>query len=194
MCDVLVVDSNAQSYGAALDTQLDRPEHIMTTHRAIVHLLKREPPGHGAYDLLLVLGVAAFVLGVGMVSQGVLLSLSPAGLVFTTQSGPVEVESLMPAQGEHPVATMPSANLVPPAPGLPTTRSDGPGGVAVCTPRRALECDLRLGLMVMALQQRGLFLERPVVPNAQDVPRKYSVLARVAESPHATPPPTDPGC
>jgi hypothetical protein len=193
MCDVLVVDSNAQPYGAALETQLDLLEHIMTTHRAIVHLLKREPPGHGAYDLL-VLGVAAFVLGVAMVSQGVLLSLSPADLVLTTQSGPGEGESLMPAQGEHPVATMPSANLVPPTPGLPTTRSDGPGGVAVCTPRRALECDLRLGLMEMALQQRGLFLERPVVSNAQDVPRKYCVLARVAESPHATPPPTDPGC
>ena len=79
----------------------------MTTHPTIVPLPNREPTGHGSTELVLVLGVAAFVLGVGMVSQGVVLAQPPAHLLPTTHAALGGVEPLVPAGDDRPVAVTP---------------------------------------------------------------------------------------
>ena len=109
----------------------------MTKHPTIVPLPNREPTGQGANDLLLVLGVAAFVLGVAMVSQGVLLSQPAAHLVPTTHAALGRVERLVPAPDERPVATTPPADLVPLTPVTsPASQRRDPGG-ALSVPRVA---------------------------------------------------------
>lgn len=151
----------------------------MTTHPTIVPRLNRESTAQGTNDLVLILSVAAFVLGVAMVSQGVLLSQTEAHLRQTTPPALGRVERLVPTRGEHRVA-------------MPVTSAASRGGtssVAVCTARRALECDLRLGLMEMALQQQGFFLDLPDASYEQHAPWKYRALAsaETAVTPAAPP-------
>jgi hypothetical protein len=161
----------------------------------------RELTAHDATELLLVLGVAAFMLGVAMVSQGVLMSHMAAPVVPTTRIALGRVESLVPAQAEDPVATMPPADRVPPTPMMSTASRGRTRVVAACTQRLARECDLRLVLMDLALQQRGFSLGRPVAPSEQAVPAKYRALARAeasvapaAASPPAVPRAKEAGC
>lgn len=188
MCGVLVVGSNARPQGAVPGTSRDPHEGPMATPPTIVHarMPNREPIGQGAHDLLLVFGVAAFVLGVAMVSRGVLPSQPAAHLLPTS---PVALD-----WDARPVATTPPAHLVPPTPVTAPASSGGTRVAAVCPPRLALNCDLRLVLMQMARQQRGHSLARPVAPSDYVVPRKYGVLARAEASPPATPRRNDPGC
>ena len=196
-----MVDNHARPYGAAPGTLIEPQERIMTRYPTIVRLPKHEPTGQGAGGLLLVLGVAAFGLGVTLVSLGVLLSLPVADLVPTTHTALGRGERQLPAREERPMATAPPAARVSPMPVMSTTSSGGTRGAAVCLPQLALACDLRLGLMEMALQQRGHFLGLHVVPFAPAIPTKYGVLppaeasgSPAAASPPSAPPTNDPGC
>src|SRR5215218_2130052 len=64
----------------------------------------REPRAHGASDLMLVLGIAAVALGVGMMNRGMLPSQSAVHLVPPTHAAPDQVERLAPAPDPHSVA------------------------------------------------------------------------------------------
>jgi hypothetical protein len=130
----------------------------------------RETTAHCASDLWLILGVAAFMLGVAMVSQVVLLSQPPTHLVPITHAAPGQVEKLLPVRDEDPLATTPPADLVAPTHVISATSSGRTRVVAECAPRLALtaqNCDLRLVLMDLALLQRGLVLGRPVARSEQ---------------------------
>ena len=154
----------------------------MSKHSTIVQISNREPTGLSANPLLLVLVVAAFALGVAMVSQGVLPSRPAAQVAPTTHAARGWVASVAPEWDERPVTTTPPADRVWPTPVTSIASSGEARIVAACTPRLSLDCDLRLGLMDLALQQRGLFLGQSVAPDEQHVPTKYCVLARAEGS------------
>jgi hypothetical protein len=158
----------------------------MTTQPTSIPMANRQPMAHRTNDVMLFLGVAAFVLGVAVVSQGVLWSGPAAHVVPTTPAAQGWVERAVPAWGEHPLAISPVADRVPPTPVI-STASGGTPWIAICPPRRALECDLRLEFMELALQQRGRFLGPPVTPDPQLAPRKDCLLPRAQGSVAAVP-------
>ena len=156
---------------------------------------------HSASDLLLVLGVAAVVLGVVMMSRGVLPSPSAAHLVPPPHAVPGLVERRAPAPDEHSVAMMSPVDRVPATPRAAT--SSATGVIAVCPPRLDLDHDLRLVLAAMALQRRRTLHATSVValPDTQEIPAKDRALARAKEAVargEATPPAAGlsrgPGC
>jgi hypothetical protein len=146
----------------------------------------REPRAHGASDLMLVLGIAAVALGVGMMNRGVLPSQSAVHLVPPTHAAPDQVERLAPAPDPHSVADMPPVHRVPATPAMRTARSSATRVAAACPPHLDLDHDLRLVLAAMALHKRRIPGERPAgyygTPANQDAPAKVRALARVEES------------
>jgi hypothetical protein len=149
----------------------------MAKHPTIVHLPNRNLTGHGANDLLLVLGAAAFMLGVRLVGASMLLSQPAILLVPTPHTAQGQVASVVTAREERSVATTPLADRASSTPLSSIVSRLETGVVAACLPRLALTCDLRLGLMQMALLQRGFSLGRQHAPSSQEVPAKYRALA-----------------
>ncbi len=151
----------------------------------------REPTPKTAHDLLLVVGVAAVVLGVVMVSQGGLSSPSAAHRVSPTHAAQAQVERPVSAPDARPVTTMPRAERVP-ATAAPRTASCGTNTHTwACAPRHDLDHDLRPVLATMALQRRRTLHPTAgfVAPDKQEI--AASVLARVKRSgatPEAWPP------
>lgn len=163
----------------------------------------REPPPNAAHDLLLVLGVAAVVLGVVLGSRAVLPSPSAAHRVPPTPAARGWVERLVPAQDARSIATTPPTDRGPTASAPPTASSDATTGVAACAPRFDPDHDLRLVLAAMALQRRRTMGKHPVAsfhpPDKEDVPESVVARAKGAVTPaEASPPaarrPTGPSC
>jgi hypothetical protein len=132
---------------------------------------------HRVSDLLLVLGVAAVVLGVVMVSQG--LSPLPSLLhrVPPLYSVPGLVERPEPAPDVYPGALLSPAGRVPATPTIKTAGS-GPNSVVAACPRRLdLDHDWRLVLLAMARQRRRTLhpTAKYIPPDKHDIPA--SVLA-----------------
>jgi hypothetical protein len=153
----------------------------------------REPTPKTAHDLLLVVGVAAVVLGVVMVGGGVLPSPSAAHRVLPTHAAPGRLERLVPAPKERPVAIAPPADRVPitSAPRTARCGTNTHRHTWACAPRHDLDHDLRLVLATMALQRRRTLHPTAgfVAPDKQEI--AASVLARVKRSgatPEAWPP------
>jgi hypothetical protein len=216
MCDVLVVDGNARSYGAALDTQCDPQERIMTTHPTIVHEVadprwevvpaeaaddRHGNDWHSANDLMLVLGVAAVVLGMVIVSQGVLPAQPAAHRVPSAHAALMPTERALPAPEERLTAYASPTTSVPPTRAPRTASSGATGLVVACTPRLDLDHDLRLVLLAMALQRRRTLHPTAhfVPPDKQDIPasvlaRTKGVVTRAEASPQATWGPNGPSC
>jgi hypothetical protein len=200
---------NARSYGAALDTRLTLQERTMTAFPPIVQRVadiwrkvlrpktaddrhrKDRKDGLGAHDLLLVVSVAAVVLGVVMVSQGVLPAQLAAHVAPSTRAWSGLTERLVRAQDERPVATKPSADRVPPTPAPRTAISGAITDAAACPPRLDLDHDLRLVLAAMALQRRRTLHATAnfVPPDKQDVPASVRALATASVAHAEEPPP-----
>src|SRR5262245_2660558 len=105
----------------------------MTTPPTIGHMLNREPTRRGANEFVLVLGVAAFMFGMALVTRGVLLSPPAAHLVRISHAALGQVERRAPAQDESPVAMTPQTDPVPLT--LATSpASSGTQAIAVCPP------------------------------------------------------------
>ena len=158
----------------------------------------RSPAAEGTHDRLLVFGAAAVVLGVVLVSQGVLPSQPAAYRVLSAHATLLPAEHVGPAPGERLVAETSPATSVPPTPPVRTATSGATGVVAACPAHFALDRDLRQELMAMALQRRVFTPERPVAPNKGDVPASVLILAersvaRAEASPRAVEPPIDGG-
>jgi hypothetical protein len=147
----------------------------------------------GVNDLMLVLGMAAVVLGVVMVSQGVLPSRSAAQLVPRAHATLMPAERGGPAPLERLAAGTSPTDRVSPTHALRTASRGASTGPATCFPRGVTTCpphfveldldhDLRLTLAAMALQGRHFAREWPVAPDKQDVPAKDRVLARAEGS------------
>src|SRR5215207_6100299 len=126
----------------------------MTMHLTIVHWiadLYREAVSvraaddrhgnrlHGANDLLFVVSVAVVVLGVVMVSQGVLLVQPAAHLGPSTHAALGRVERQVRDQDERPVAANPPADRVPPTPAPQTAINGATRIVAACPLRTDLD-------------------------------------------------------
>jgi hypothetical protein len=161
----------------------------------------REPRAHGANDVMLVLGVAAVVLGMVMVSQGVRPAQPAAHRVPSAHAALMPTERALPVLDERLAADTFPRDRVPPMPR--TTGSGAATAAAACTPRLDLDHDLRLVLLAMALQRRRTLhpTAHYVPPDKQDVPAKDRALAGVEESvarAEASPPavglPRGPGC
>jgi hypothetical protein len=137
---------------------------------------------HRVSDLLLVVGIAAVVLGTVMVSRGVLPSQPAAHLVPNEHAAPIPTDSAVPALDERLAADMSPSDRVPPTPG--TTGSSAIRVAAACIPRLDLDHDLRLVLAAMALQRRRTLhaIAQVVPPDQQDVPAKDRALARAPEA------------
>jgi len=200
--DVLVVGNSTWSYGAALDRQLSLQERTMTTDPTFTARGTDERQGNGRHrvsDLLLVVGIAAVVFGMVLVSQGVPPLQSAAHLDPNEHAAPIPTDSAVPALDERLAADMSPSDRVPPTPG--TIGSSAIRVAAACTPRLDLDHDLRLVLAAMALQQRRTL--RPTAhfgrPDKQDIPVSALILAKgsvaTAEaSPPAARPPMGPAC
>jgi hypothetical protein len=165
----------------------------------------REPRADCANDVMLVLGVAAVVLGTVMVSQGDLPAQPAAHRVPSAHATLMPTERTLPAPEERLAANMSPTTTVPSTRTARTTSSGATGPVVACTPRLDLDHDLRLVLAAMALHKRRIPRERPAghygTPYTQDVPAKDRALAGVEESvariealPRATRRPNGPGC
>jgi hypothetical protein len=161
------------------------------------------PAVDGTHDFLLVFGVAAVVLGVLLVSQGVLPSQSAAHRVPRAHAALLPAERAGPAPDERLVAETSPATSVPLTPALWSVSSGVTRLVAACAPGLDLDHDLRLMLAALALQERrhargypaGLF--RP--PSKGDVPASVLILAETSVAhAEASPPspqhPMDPNC
>jgi hypothetical protein len=135
---------------------------------------------HRVSDLLLVVGIAAVVFGMVLVSQGVPPFQSAAHLV--PNAAPIPTDSAVPALDERLAADMSPSDRVPPTPG--TTGSSAIRVAAACIPRLDLDHDLRLVLAAMALQRRRTLhaIAQVVPPDQQDVPAKDRALARAPEA------------
>ena len=178
----------------------------MTTYPGIASQSADDRPGNGPHrvsDLLLVLGVAAVVLGAVMVSQGVLPSQSPLHRVPPPYAVLGLVERLVPTPDTNPGTVMSPAAWVPASPATQTASSGATTAAVVCPPRLDLDHDLRLVLAAMALQRRRTLhaTAHVVPPDQQDVPAKDRALARAKEAvarAEASPPaiglPRGPGC
>jgi hypothetical protein len=158
---------------------------------------------HRLSDLLLVLGVAAVVLVVVLVSRGVLPSQPAAHPVKPTYAVPGLVERRVPAPDAPPITTMPPADWVPTTPVTRTASSGATRVVGACPRPLDLDHDLRLVLLAMALQRRRTMhpTAHVVPPDMLEVPAKDRALARAMESVspgQASPPavglPQGPGC
>jgi hypothetical protein len=206
---------HARSSGAALNTRLTVQERTMTAHPPIVHrvadlcrkvLLAEADDRHGtgrqgANDLLLVVGVAAAVLGAVVVNQGALPSQSAAHRVPSAHAALLPAESAFPGPDERLAADI---SLTARVSSTPVTRSTSSGAtrvVAACAPHLDLDHDLRLVLAAMALQRRRtLHATANFVPaDKQDVPARVRALARASvahaeASPPAALAPHGPGC
>jgi hypothetical protein len=158
------------------------------------------PIPNATHDRLLVFAMGALVLGVVMVSQGVLLGRPMTDLL------PSEHAALMPAgrpllaQDQRLATASSPTDRIPPTPAALMVVSAATTPVAACPPHFDFDHDPRLVLSVMGLQRRGFTLERPVAPNKQDASIQYPVLARAVvtvlraeASPQAVEPPTDDG-
>jgi hypothetical protein len=166
---------------------------------------------HRASDLLLVLGVGTVVLGLVLVSCGVLSPQYAAPRVPRTYPVPGVVERLVPAPRALPSTTRSPADRVPATPETQTVGSGPSPGVATCFPHGVVMCparldldhDWRLVLSAMALQRRRTMhpIAHVVPPDMLEVPAKDRALARAMESVspgEASPPavglPRGPGC
>jgi hypothetical protein len=146
----------------------------------------RESPPHAAHDRLLVFGVATAVLGVVLVSQGLLVE-SAAHWVPRGRAVLLPAERALPAPGEHlaAITSPPDSNPLMPAPR--TASSDANTGVATCFPHGVVTCpplldfehDLRLVLGAMAWQQRRTWhpTAHVVRRDKQDIPASTLILA-----------------
>jgi hypothetical protein len=207
--------SHARSSGAALSTRLTVQERTMSAYFPIVHRVAdlcrkvlqdeaddRHGTGRqGANDLLLVVGVAAVVLGVVMVSQGALPSQSAAPRVPRAHAALLSAQRAVPAPDERLATHTSLTTRIPPAPATRTASNGATRVVAACAPHLDLDHDLRLVLAAMALQRRRtLHATANFVPSdKQDVPASVRVLARASvahaeASPPAARAPHGPGC
>ena len=143
---------------------------------------------HGPNDLMLVLGVAAVVLGVVMVSQGVLLSQPAAQLVPRAHAALMPAERGGSAPDERLAAGTSRTDRVSPTHALRTGSRGASTGPATCFPRSVTTCpphfeldldhDLRLTLAAMALQGRRYPREWPVAPDKAGCPGKRPCARR----------------
>jgi hypothetical protein len=155
---------------------------------------------HGANDFMLVLGMAAVVLGVVMVSQGVLPSPPAVHLVPRAHAALMPAESAGPAPEERLAAYTSPTTSVPPT-SAPRTASRGATGLVTACPAHF---DLRQVLAAMALQGQRYARAYPAAhfrpPRKGDVPASVLILAEgssvaAAEaSPPAVELPRGPGC
>jgi hypothetical protein len=178
----------------------------MTTHPTIVSPGADDRQGNGRHrvsDLLLVLVVAAVVLGVVLVSQGVLPSQSALDRVPPRYAVSDLVERLVPAPDAHLGTPRSQAARVPATPAPPTASSGLTTVVAACPARLDLDHDWRLVLAAMALHKRRTLHATPhvVPPDTQATSAKARALVRIKEAvppgeatPPATPRPHGPGC
>lgn len=151
----------------------------------------RNPTPGRAYDVVPVFGVAAVVLAVVMVSQGVLLSPSMAHPVPPSHAARGGVERLVPAHNERSVATTPPADRLATTSALRTASSGATPAAAVCGPGLGLEHDLRLVLVAMARQRRRTMHPTAhfVRPDKQDIPASALILAKGSPAPAEPSPP-----
>ncbi len=141
---------------------------------------------HTAHHRLLVFGVAAIVLGVAMVSQGVLASQPAARLLPGEHAALTRAARPLPVQDEQLAATTSSTDRIPATRAGRIASIDATPWVVACLPHFNLDHDPRLVLSAMALQGRRFVLERAVgsygTAGKQYVPTNDSALARAAES------------
>jgi hypothetical protein len=161
----------------------------------------REPPPTAAYDLLLVFGVAAVVLGGVLVSRDVLPSPPAAHRIPRAHAALMSAERSVPAPEERRAAETSPANSFPPTPAPRTAICGAPRTGATCPSPLGLERDLRLVLKAMAGQRRRTLHPTAhfVPPDKQDIPasvlaRTKGVVTRAEASPQATWGPNGPSC
>jgi hypothetical protein len=131
----------------------------------------RAPTPNTTHDRLLVFGVAAAVLGVVMVSQGVQLAQSAAHLVPRPHAALMPVERPLPTQDERLAATASPTDRVPPTPAARTAIRGATTLVAACPPHFVFDHDPRLVLAAMAVQGRCTPRQWLAAPNKRDVPQ-----------------------
>jgi hypothetical protein len=131
----------------------------------------RAPTPNTTHDRLLVFGVAAAVLGVVMVSQGVLLAQPAAHLVPRPHAALMPVERPLPTQDERLAATASPTDRVPPTPAARTAIRGATTLVAACPPHFVFDHDPRLVLAAMAVQGRRTPRQWLAAPNKRDVPQ-----------------------
>jgi hypothetical protein len=161
------------------------------------------PAADGTHDRVLVFGVAAVVLGLVLVSQGVLPSQSATHRVLSAHAALLPAERAGPAPDVRLVAETSPATSVPLTPALWRASSGVTRLVAACAPHLDRVHDLRLMLAALALQERrrargypaGLFR----LPSKGDVPASVLILAEISVArAEASPPsprhPMDPNC
>jgi hypothetical protein len=141
-----------------------------------------QPPPHAAHDRLLVIGVAAVVLGLVLVGEGVLLAEPTTHRVSREHPVLMAAERIGPAQEERLTTDTPPTNRVPPTSTPRTASSGARTNVASCSPHLDLDHDLRLVLSAMARHRQHFTFaqERPAgyfgAPANQDVLAKYREL------------------
>jgi hypothetical protein len=165
-----------------------------------------------AHSPLLIFAVAAFGLGVAVLSPGMPPPQPAAHLAPPAQATLSGTERPLPTSDEHPAATTSQEDGVWTTPGIRPEVGSSIPFIETCTTWINPDRDLRLVLANMAMQQRRIAPERLtgrlIAPPKQDVPLMNSVLsdqpslalaeaaaARAADrSPLATPQPTGPVC
>jgi hypothetical protein len=128
----------------------------------------------GTHDFLLVFGVAAVVLGVVMLSQGVPPSPVMARPVPGGSASPMPADAPLAAADDYLAGDRSQPVGVTPKP-VPFPDNSGDGACAeVCLSRYDPRRDLRLALADMMLQQRGFVGYPPV-----DMPQPMSSMERM---------------
>ncbi len=170
--------------------------------RSMAHV---QPPLHPAHDRLLVLGVAAVVLGLLLVGHGVLLAEPATHRVSRAHPMLIAAERIGPAHEERLTTDTPPTNHVPPT-STPRTASSGVTGLlGSCPLPFDLDHDRGQDLAAMAQQGRRIFQEHQAghcgAPANQDGLAKYRELAgaegsvaHAAASPPAAPLSAVPSC
>jgi hypothetical protein len=161
------------------------------------------PTPTATHDCLLVFGVAAAILGVVMVSQGVLVAQPVTHLLPSEHAALMPVGHTESTPAEPLVPDTSPTTGVPPMPAGLTASGDATRLVTTCPPHFAFDHDLRQVLAAMALQGQRFAREHPVAPGKQDVPTQSSALVgaeksvsvtRAAASPQAARRTNVPGC